>query len=224
MPRVCFAFVVGLLCVAHSMFLVRGDCDLQAVVPGCTGGECDSDGGVRCTDCSTGQVLVGDKNGNQECKACTTGVKNCIMCTEDTKRCLLCKTGYRLVTNKKGVQKCKKCKSSSGENCFMCTKNLEKCQVCVAGYFKLGDDGKCYSSDSPSIGATDTVKNCIESTGNLCTRCKKGYILTTEENGESQTCNKCKTGDKNCMTCTADRKTCSWCIEGYTIKKGSCKK
>ena len=104
---------------------------------------------------------MNDKNGQQECKECDTGVDKCIMCSENTKSCTLCKDGYRLVTNKKGVQKCKKCRDSVGDNCFMCTKNLKKCEKCVGGYFKLGSDGKCYRTDVPNADATDSVKHCV---------------------------------------------------------------
>jgi hypothetical protein len=201
-----------------------GSCDEGTLIQGCTGFESDCQGNNRCTSCSNGLVLVGDKSGNQECKQCKTGVKNCIMCTDDAKRCLLCKEGYRLFTNKKGIQKCKKCKASVGENCFMCTENLKKCEKCFIGFFELGKDGKCYSTETPSDGATDTVKYCVESTGSLCSRCKDGYKLITEENGVMQKCKKCKTGVKNCSECTADRKTCTWCSEGYTFQNGSCKK
>ena len=220
--------VILLLCFNRSTVYAQGgmdgSCDEGPPIPGCTGLDSDCEGNSRCTACSGGFVLVRDKSGKKECKECNTGVKNCIMCTEDAKRCLLCKQGYRLVTNKKGIQKCKKCNASVGDNCFMCTKNLNKCEACYAGYFKLGKDGICYKTDTSSPDAADTVKFCAESSGNLCSQCKDGYTLITEENGKMQKCKKCKTGVKNCSECTADRETCTWCSDGYTLQNGSCKK
>lgn len=223
--------MVFLICAVPSIVFVQGqggmygDCDEGTWIPGCSGGEADCDGGGnRCYSCNNGLVLVNDKNGQQECKECDTGVDKCIMCSENTKSCTLCKDGYRLVTNKKGVQKCKKCRDSVGENCFMCTKNLKKCEKCVGGYFKLGSDGKCYRTDVLNEDATDSVKHCVESIGSLCSGCDAGYVLVTEENGLEQKCKKCKTGQKNCIQCSADRKTCTWCRDGYTIRNGSCRK
>jgi hypothetical protein len=212
------------LSIGYAQGGMYGECDEGPPIPGCMGLDSDCEGNSRCNACSAGLVLVGDKSGNQQCKQCKTGVNKCTMCTEDTKRCLMCKEGYRLVTNKNGKQKCKKCKASSGDNCFMCTEDLKKCETCYAGYFKLGKDGTCDTSDTASPDPTDAVKFCVESTFNLCSRCKPGYTLVTQENGVKQQCKKCKTGVKNCSECTADGKTCTFCDDGYSLKNGSCKK
>jgi hypothetical protein len=184
------------LSIGYAQGGMYGECDEGPPIPGCMGLDSDCEGNSR----------------------------KCTMCTEDTKRCLMCKEGYRLVTNKNGKQKCKKCKASSGDNCFMCTEDLKKCETCYAGYFKLGKDGTCDTSDTASPDPTDAVKFCVESTFNLCSRCKPRYTLVTQENGVKQQCKKCKTGVKNCSECTADGKTCTFCDDGYSLKNGSCKK
>ena len=156
---------------------------------GCTDQNCDTcgsktdapdkDGGV-CTLCNAGHCL------NEEDKSCialTTG-GGFNMCRDNPSgKCkiltpAICRHSTSKVCLNSDLDNCQEC-GTDGTTCSRCTS-----QFCLHSADNncrnVSDDNELYSKDDTTkacVAEGTTMKNCFESTSNVCTTCESGYCL-----------------------------------------------
>ena len=130
---------------------------------------------------------------------CKEGSNNCARCNPVTKLCIKCNKDIYSLNRNGECEPSKDCRL--GKNyCLDCNEEGNLCQECDVGFYP-DENGGCSYSD-----------NCQLSDKGKCLKCKKNYVL----NSENSICKSILSEDyKNCKT--IKNGICQECNEGYFL-------
>ncbi len=170
---------------------------------------------LACTQCEPNYVIL-----NKKCILCDK-VSNCTNC--DGVKCSSCKSGFRLyegkcfkdcMHNSYCCLECEKneCKKCCSNNKYYLDPHIKKCIDCTG---KFGDN--CLSCD---INSCNLCKKPYFSFNGRCLLCSSftGYYF----NKDKEICERCGNKFPNCLLCKEDKRECTECRMGFTLKNGIC--